>query len=178
MSTPPTSNMVVVKCILQYGKGTLDRGLVFRPLSPSTRPSAFFDPDWVDRLDSWRSTSGYLIYLGSNIIFWCSKKQPTDARSSAESEYRSLLAHAWAETTWLSYLLFEFGVTLKFPIILHCDNLSATYVAADPVFHSRTCHIELDYPFVHEKVAIKRHQVMQSEAIAMQSDSIHVIPHQ
>ncbi|CAB4274023.1 unnamed protein product [Prunus armeniaca] len=64
-----------------------------------------------------------------------------------ESEYRSL-AHACVETTWLSYLLVELGVQLTFPVFLHCDNLSATYLAANPVFHARTRHIELDYRFI------------------------------
>lgn len=64
------------------------------------------------------ATLGYLIYIGTNLLSWCSKKQPTVARSSAESEYRSL-AHASAKTTWLGYLLYELGARIKFPIQLH-----------------------------------------------------------
>lgn len=80
------------------------------------------------------------------------------SRSSTEAEYRSL-AHACVETTWLCSLLFELGVRLHFLVFLYCDNLSTTYLAANSVFHARTRHIELDYHFVHEKVALGSHRV-------------------
>ncbi|BBG99703.1 Far-red impaired responsive family protein, partial [Prunus dulcis] len=156
MSAPRTSHMIAVKRILRYIKGTLDFGLTLCPQSSPARLTAYSDADWAGCPDSRRSTTGYLIYLGNNLISWCSKKQPTVSRSSTESEYRSL-AHACAETTWLSYLLVELGVHLQFPITLHCDNLSATYLAANPVFHARTRHIELDYHFVREKVSLGSH---------------------
>nr|GEY58530.1 hypothetical protein [Tanacetum cinerariifolium] len=34
-----------------------------------------------------RSTSGYYVFLGNNVLFWSSKRQPTLFRSSAEAEY-------------------------------------------------------------------------------------------
>jgi hypothetical protein len=111
----------------------------------------FSDSDWVGCPDNRKSTTGYLIFLGPNLISWCSKKQPTVARSSTEAEYRSL-AMAAAELVWLRSLLRELGVALS-SSILWCDNLGATFLASNPAFHARTKHIELDYHFVREKVA-------------------------
>lgn len=158
MSTPRVPHLVAVKRILRYVKGTLDYGIRLRPHTGITSISAFSDADWAGCPDSRRSTTGYLIYLGSNLVSWCSKKQPTVSRSSAESEYRSL-AHACSETAWLSYLLFELGQPLKFPTYLYCDNISATYMAVNPIFHARTRHIELDYHFIRERVALGSHKV-------------------
>ena len=72
---------------------------------------------------------------------------------SAEAEYRFMASTA-AELTWLSFLLYDLGIALPRPPILHCDNLSALYMTVNPVFHGRTKHIELDYHYVREKVAL------------------------
>lgn len=105
------------------------------------------------------STIGYLIYSGSNFISWCSKKQPIVSCSSAEFEYR-FFAHVRAlETTWVCFLLGKLGVCLTTLILLHCDNLSATYLATNLVHHARIHHIELDYHFVRGKVALGSHCV-------------------
>ncbi|KAK2969475.1 hypothetical protein RJ640_022189 [Escallonia rubra] len=102
--------------------------------------------------DSRRSTSGYALFLGSNVVTWSAKKQPTVSRSSAESEYRSV-AYVVAESYWLRQLLRDLGVFLHRPVIVYCDNVSATYLAANLVFHARTKHIEIDFHFVRENVA-------------------------
>lgn len=169
MSQPRTPHLIAAKRILRYLKGTLDHGLFFSRQHQPAHLAAYSDADWAGCPDSRRSTSGYLCYLGTNLISWCSKKQPTIARSSAESEYRSL-SHASAETTWLAYLLYELGARIQFPILLHCDNLSATYMASNPVFHARTKHIELDYHFVREKVAFGSHRVCFIPSIDQPAD--------
>ncbi|GAA0143920.1 transmembrane signal receptor [Lithospermum erythrorhizon] len=104
------------------------------------------------------SLQGYVVYLGSNIVSWQSKKQRTVARSSIESEYKALV-NCSAELSWLVSLLSELHIPPSKPPILWCDNLGATYLSANPVFHAHTKHIEIDFHFVREKVAGKELQV-------------------
>ncbi|XP_034217443.1 uncharacterized mitochondrial protein AtMg00810-like [Prunus dulcis] len=84
MSAPRTSHLVAAKRILRYIKGTIDLGLTFTPQTASTRLSAYSDADWAGCPDSRRSTTGYVITLGTNLISWCSKKQPTISRYSTK----------------------------------------------------------------------------------------------
>jgi hypothetical protein len=150
MSDPTDHHWQLVKRILRYVKGTLNHGLTFVS-TPNLALQAFCDSDWAGDPDDRRSTSGFAIYLGSNLISWSSKKQPTVSRSSTEAEYRCL-AVTTAELTWISSLLKELKCPLTTAPTLWCDNLGATFLAANPLFHARTKHIELDYHFVREKV--------------------------
>ena len=54
---------------------------------------------------------------------------------------------------WVSSLLIELGVTQQQVPVLWCDNLGATYLTANPVFHYGTKHIVIDFHFVREQVA-------------------------
>ncbi|CAL1391854.1 unnamed protein product [Linum trigynum] len=76
------------------------------------------------------------------------------SRSSAEAEYRAM-ASTVSEVVWLRFLLTEFGVPQPCPTPLHCDNQATLHIAANPVFHERTKHVEMDCYFVRERVVSK-----------------------
>lgn len=64
------------------------------------------------------------------------------------------MANTAAELTWLTYILKDLRISLASPPILYCDNISALHMTINPVFHARSKHIELDYHFVRERVAL------------------------
>ncbi|GJU07066.1 ribonuclease H-like domain-containing protein [Tanacetum coccineum] len=90
--------------------------------------------DWAGCPTTRRSTSGYCVFLGNNLLSWSSKRQVTLSRSSAEAEYR-------------------FITTLSTATLVYCDNVSAVYLSSNPVQHQRTKHIEIDIHFVRDLVA-------------------------
>ena len=150
MHQPMDTHMQALKRIVRYVKGTLDHGLHLYPSSCSTLIS-YTDADWGGCPDTRRSTSGYCVFLGDNLLSWSSKRQPTLSRSSAESEYRGV-ANVVSESCWLRNLLLELHCPIKKATLVYCDNVSAIYLSGNPVQHQRTKHIEMDIHFVREKV--------------------------
>ncbi|GJR63860.1 integrase, catalytic region, zinc finger, CCHC-type containing protein [Tanacetum coccineum] len=122
--------------------------------SPSTTSQliAYSDADWAGCPATRRSTSGYCIFLGDNLLTWSSKCQDTLSRSSAEAEYLGVV-NAIAETSWIRNLLRKLHTPLFTTTLVYYDNVSAVYMSANPVQHQRTKHIEIDIHFVRDKVA-------------------------
>ncbi|KAK9224404.1 hypothetical protein WN943_009437 [Citrus x changshan-huyou] len=142
--------LMASKRVLRYLKSTQDYGLKFTR-EGSMQLTGFTDADWVCDLNGRKSIDAYCIYLGNNLISWSSKKQSVVIRSSAESKYRALAA-ASAELTWLQYLFTELGINCTDKPTIWCDNVSATELARNPVYHSRTKYIEIYMHFIRNKV--------------------------
>ncbi|GJR57564.1 ribonuclease H-like domain-containing protein [Tanacetum coccineum] len=103
--------------------------------------------DWAGCPITRRSTSGYCVFLGNNLLSWSSKHQLTLSRSSAEAEYRGV-ANVVADTCWLRNLLRELHTHLSSATLVYYDNVSAVYLSSNLVQHQRTKHIEIDIHFV------------------------------
>ncbi|KAD3067121.1 hypothetical protein E3N88_35001 [Mikania micrantha] len=150
MHSPRTSHFNALKRILRYVKGTISMGLHLLR-SPISSLIAYTDADWAGCPDTRRSTSGYCVFLGDNLLSWSSKRQTTISRSSAEAEYRGV-ANAVAELCWIRNLLLELCCPIKRASMVYCDNVSAIFMSGNPIQHQRTKHIELDIHFVRDKV--------------------------
>ncbi|KAJ9556522.1 hypothetical protein OSB04_011136 [Centaurea solstitialis] len=158
MHDPRLPHLNALKRILQYLKGTLSHGLHLKA-SAVDRLVAYSDADWAGCPNTRRSTSGFCVYMGDNLVSWSSKRQHVVSRSSAEAEYRGI-ANVVAETAWLRNLLLELCCPLSRATVVFCDNVSAMYLASNPVQHQRTKHVEIDLHFVRERVAIGHVRVL------------------
>lgn len=98
MHKPMDIHMQALKHIIRYIKGTLHLGLSPSP-SSITNLITYTDPDWGGCPDTRRSTSGYCVFLGDNLLSWSSKRQATLSRSNAEAEYRGI-ANVVSESCW------------------------------------------------------------------------------
>jgi hypothetical protein len=153
-----------MKRILRYLQGTPDYGLLLRR-SSSSDLVVYTDADWAGCSDTRRSTSGYAVFLGDNLVSWSAKRQTVVSRSSAEAEYR-VVANGVAEATWLRQLLHKLQTPPVRCTLVHCDNINAVYLPTNPVQHQRTKHVEIDLHFVREKVAIDQVRVLHVPTIS------------
>ncbi|GJX72029.1 ribonuclease H-like domain-containing protein [Tanacetum coccineum] len=150
MHDPREPHFAALKRIMCYVQGTLDLGLHLYA-SAITSLVGYTDADWAGCPSTRRSTSGYCVFLGDNLLSWSAKRQHTISRSSAEAEYRGV-ANVVAETAWIRNLLRELHSPLLTATLVYCDNVSAVYMSANPVQHQRTKHIEIDIHFVRDMV--------------------------
>ncbi|KAG7584280.1 Reverse transcriptase RNA-dependent DNA polymerase [Arabidopsis suecica] len=152
MHIPSVSDFNLLKRVLRYLKGTLKMGLYLTSETDYT-PRAYCDSDHAGCKQTRRSTGGFCTFLGSNIISWSAKRQPTVARSSTEAEYRCVSDTA-AELSWIGALMKEIGLPQTNIPEIYCDNLSAVYLSANPVLHTRSKHFATHFHYAREMVAM------------------------
>ena len=170
MHAPSSIHWGAVKRLLRYLNGTRDLGIILKSTTPISL-HGFSDADWAGNPDDRTSTGAYVIFLGGNPIAWSSTKQRTVARSSTEAEYRAI-ASAAAEIEWIKSLLQELGIMLSSAPVIYSDNLGATYLCANPVFHSRMKHLAIDYHFVRDLVQNKQLRVVHVSSSDQLADAL------
>ncbi|GJX87040.1 retrovirus-related pol polyprotein from transposon TNT 1-94 [Tanacetum coccineum] len=147
---PIQKHLKEVKRIFKYLKGTINMGLWY-PKDSGFKLTAFSDADHAGCIDTRKSTSGGIQFLGDKLVSWMSKKQNCTAMSSAEAEYVALSASC-AQVMWMRTQLKEIWLQLTTKSVLYCDSQSAIAISCNPVQHSRTKHIHTRYHFIKEQV--------------------------
>ena len=112
---------------------------------------AYSDSDFAGDKDTRLSVSGYGIYLFNCLISWKSRAMRTHALSSTEAEYIAV-SEVLCEILFIRQVLEFMGVKLEYPIVIHCDNVGAIFLAHNAKVSSRTKHIQLKTHLIREYV--------------------------
>ncbi|GJW73027.1 ribonuclease H-like domain-containing protein [Tanacetum coccineum] len=113
--------------------------------------NAYSDADWAKCVVTRKFVTGYCIFLNNSLVSWKSKKQNTLSKSFIKPEYKAL-ASITSEVIWILKILKDLNIENLLLVSLHCDSNSAIKIAANPVFHERTKHLEIDFHFVRETI--------------------------
>ncbi|KAK6161310.1 hypothetical protein DH2020_004691 [Rehmannia glutinosa] len=150
MQNPRQDHWDAALRVVHYLKGNPGQGILLRA-DCDLQLYGWCDFDWASCPLTRRSLTGWFIQLGNSPISRKTKKQHTVSRSSAEAEYRSM-ASTLCELQWLKGLLKCLGIVHSRPMKVYCDSQAALHIAANPVFHERTKHIEVDCHFVRDAI--------------------------
>ncbi|RVW59781.1 Retrovirus-related Pol polyprotein from transposon RE1 [Vitis vinifera] len=125
-SAPTIKHWAALEQILCYLKKAPGLGILYSSQG-HTRIECFSDADWAGSKFDRRSTTGYCVFFGGNLVAWKSKKQSVVSHSSAESEYRAM-AQATCEIIWIHQLLCEVGMKCTMPPKLWCVTIKPHFI--------------------------------------------------
>ncbi|GJY27435.1 putative ribonuclease H-like domain-containing protein [Tanacetum coccineum] len=145
--TPKTSHLNVVKRIFKYLKGKPNLGLWYPRESPFDL-EAFSDSDYGGSNLDRKSTTGGCQFLGQRLISWQCKKQTIVATSTTEAEYVAAV-NCCGQVLWVQNQLLDYGFNFMNTKI-HIDNESTICIVKNPVYHSKTKHIEIRHHFIRD----------------------------
>ncbi|WVZ50368.1 hypothetical protein U9M48_001626 [Paspalum notatum var. saurae] len=150
MEEPHEEHLAAVKQIVRYIARTQNWGLFYaRRNGGSDGLLGYSDNDVAGDVDSRKSTSGILFFLGESPISWQSAKQKVVALSSCEAEYIAAATNA-CQAVWLAQLLAEIRDSAVSKPMLRVDNKSAISLNKNPVHHDRSKHIDIRFHLIRE----------------------------
>ena len=144
-SNPGVAHWKAVHHLFRYMQATKDLKLTYAPdPSQTSLFTTYCDADFAGNIDNKKSTSGYVVKIGTGAVSWSSRLQSFNTLSTTESEYVSAVA-AGQEILWLRNLFMELGFTVDAGLPLCIDNQSALSVAKNPEHHGRMKHLDLRF---------------------------------
>ncbi|GJV97125.1 putative ribonuclease H-like domain-containing protein [Tanacetum coccineum] len=107
---------------------------------------AFSDSDYAVASLDRKSTTGGCQFLSKRLISWQCKKQTIVANSTTKAEYIAV-AYCCGQVLWIQNQMMDYGFNFMNTKI-HINNESIICVVKNPVYHSRTKHIEIRHHFI------------------------------
>ncbi|GJX02968.1 putative ribonuclease H-like domain-containing protein [Tanacetum coccineum] len=156
--TPKTSHLNAVKRIFRYLKGKPKLGLWY-PRVSSFDLEAYSDSDYAGANLDRKSTTGGCQFLGRRLISWQCKKQTIVATSTTEAEYVAA-ANCCGQVLWIQNQMLDYGFNFM-NIKIYIDNESTICIVKNPIFHSKTKHIEIRHHFIRDAYEKKLIQVLK-----------------
>ncbi|GJY57626.1 hypothetical protein Tco_0456741 [Tanacetum coccineum] len=144
---PKVSHLNAVKRIFRYLKGQPKLGLWYPKDSPLIL-EAFLDSDYAGACLDRKSTTGGYQFLGSRLISWQCKKLTVVVNSTTEAEYIAV-SHCCGQVLWIQNQMLDYGFNFM-QTKIHVDNESAIGVIKNPIYHSKTKHIEIRHHFIRD----------------------------
>ncbi|GJW72318.1 hypothetical protein Tco_0129235 [Tanacetum coccineum] len=138
-------SMIGSLIIFRYLKGQPKLGLWYPKDSPFDL-EAYTDSDYAGASLDRKSTTGGCQFLGSRLISWQCKKQTIVANSTTEAEYVAA-ASCCRQVLWIQNQMLDYGYNFMNTKIF-IDNESTICIVKNPVFHSKTKHIEIRHHFI------------------------------
>jgi hypothetical protein len=152
LKRPTEEHLQAVKKILCYIAETLQYSLRYGRQMGTTRLVGYCDSDLASDIDTRKSTTGALFFLGKSLVSWQSLKQRVVALSSCEAEYIAATTVV-TQAIWMAQLLGELLGREPEVVELKVDSKSALALARNSVFHERSKHIDLRYHFIQNCLA-------------------------
>ncbi|GJU45950.1 putative ribonuclease H-like domain-containing protein [Tanacetum coccineum] len=156
--TPKMSHLHALRRIFRYLKGQPKLGLWYPRDSPFNL-EAFSDSDYAGASLDRKSTTGGCQFLGKRLISWQCKKQTIVANSTTEAEYVDV-ANCCRQVLWIQNQMLDYGFNFMNTKI-HIDNESTICIVKNPVFHSKTKHIEIRHHFIKDSYEKRLIQVIK-----------------
>ncbi|GJU21514.1 putative ribonuclease H-like domain-containing protein [Tanacetum coccineum] len=106
-----------------------------------------------------KSTTGGCQFLGKRLISWQCKKQTVVANSTTEVEYAAA-ANCYGHLLWIQNQMLDYGFNFMNTKI-YIDYESTICIVKNPVFYSKTKHIEIRHHFIRDYYEKKLIQVIK-----------------
>ncbi|GJS92951.1 putative ribonuclease H-like domain-containing protein [Tanacetum coccineum] len=157
--TPKVSHLHAVKRIFRYLKGQPKLGLWY-PMDSPFDLEAFSDSDYARASLDRKSTTGGCQFLGKRLISWQCKKQTIVANSTTKAEYVAI-ENCYGQVLWIQNQMLDYGFNFMNTEI-HIDNESTICIMKNPMFHSKTKHIEIRHHFIRDSYEKKLVQMIKT----------------